>query len=272
MKVAFIGFREAGPAFAEPMVRRGARAAVFDLASLEPGGAEAQRILCARAGAAHSGSLAAALDGAQLVVTAGAAVGAAREAAAHLRTGQTYVDLNSGAPATKVAVREAMAQSGATFVEGVAMGRVAEGALPPVLLSGPTADALASTLTDLGWDARSAGAAWGAASTVKLLRSVVVKGLEALLTEAFAGAARADAAQALTDTLGDWAPGIDWRDIAPYHLGRVRVHGARRAQELTECAALLAELGLEAHAVRGAAETQARWAGRAHPAVPGDVS
>ena len=268
MRAAFIGFSEAGPAFAEAMITRGAEVRAFDLRSLDPETAPEQRRLCARVGAAHSGSLAAAVEGAGLVistVTAAAALPVAREAAIHLTGAQVYLDLNSVAPGTKLAVRDALAATGARVVEGVAMGRIAEGRLPPVLMSGPHAADLAPRLAALGWDARDVGPDWGAAPAAKMLRSVMVKGFEALLVEAFAAADAAGAADPLLGTLSDWLPGIDWASLVPYHRGRVRRHGARRAAELEECARFLEALGVPAPTTRAAARTQADWSGRPDP-------
>ena len=259
MKIAFIGFSEAGPGFASVMVRHGATVTAFDLRSLDPDTAGNQRAVTARVGAVHSGSMAAAVSGAELVistVTASAALPVAQQAAPLLTPEQWYFDLNSIAPATKLAVRDALAPSKATFVEGVAMGRITEGLLPPVLLSGPQAPALAGRLSALGMEAFVASTAWGAAPAAKLLRSVVVKGIEAVLSEAFEAAARADAVDPLLRTLSDWMPTTDWQGFTGYHLGRMAAHGQRRAAELRECAALLETLGTAAPTTRGAAARQ----------------
>ncbi|WP_224815958.1 DUF1932 domain-containing protein [Hasllibacter sp. MH4015] len=265
MKVAFIGFSEAGPAFADVMIRNGAEVRAFDLRSLDPETAVDQRARTARVGAKHSGSMAAAFDSAELIfstVTASAAFAVARDAAQHLTQTQIFCDLNSVAPATKLAIRDAITPSGARFVEAVAMGRTAEGRLPPLLLAGPHAATLAPILLQLGIDAAVAGEEWGAAATVKLLRSVVVKGVEAVLSEAIEGAETIGATPALFHTLSDWAPGIDWPTFSAYHLNRVAKHGTRRGAELRECAALLKSLGVDAPTTSGAAERQSNMAGR----------
>ncbi|KIT16250.1 NAD(P)-binding domain-containing protein [Jannaschia aquimarina] len=258
MIVAFIGFSEAGPAFAEAMVGNGAEVRAFDLRSLDARQAEAQAALCARVGAAHSGSLAAALDGADLVVstvTAGAALRVARDAAPLLAAEACYLDMNSISPDGKRAVGDAVAPN--AFVEGVAMGRIAEGKLPRVLLSGPGSAIWAERLAALGWSAKSAGEAWGAAPKAKLLRSVMVKGFEALLVEAFEGARAESLEPVLLETLADWIPELDWPAFTSYHLGRVAKHGPRRAEELRECAAMLEQMGRSVTMSARAAEIMA---------------
>lgn len=268
MKIAFIGFSEAGPAFADVMARHGATVAAFDLRSLDQETAAEQRAHTARVGARHSGSMAAAIEGAEIVistVTASAALRVAQDAAAHLTPAQVYCDLNSVSPATKLTIRDAVLPTGARYVEAVAMGRTAEGRLPPLLLSGPDAENLAAQLSKMGLAVSVAGPDWGAAPAAKLFRSVVVKGMEAVLSEAFDAAARKDAVEPLIATLSDWVPGIDWRDFVTYHLGRVSKHGKRRAAELRECAAFLEDLGVSASATAGAAERQAQMADKDLP-------
>lgn len=259
MNITFIGFSEAGPAFADVMIRGGAAVTAFDLRSLDPETAAEQRAHTARVGARHSGSMAAAIANADVVistVTASAALAVAQEAAGYLEEGQCYCDLNSVSPGTKLAIRDAIAPSGASFVEAVAMGRTAEGRLPPLLLSGQFAPALARSLSKLGIDVTVAGTEWGAAPAAKLLRSVVVKGFESIISEALEAAARTDAIDPLLDTLSDWMPGVDWPTVTKYHLNRMKKHGTRRAAELRECADFLTALDVSASTTTGAAIRQ----------------
>lgn len=259
MNITFIGFSEAGPAFADVMIRGGATVTAFDIRSLDPETAAEQRAHTARVGARHSGSMAAAIANADLVistVTASSALAVSKEAATHLKENQCYCDLNSVSPATKLAIRDAVIPSGATFVEAVAMGRTAEGRLPPLLLSGQFAPTLAQSLGKLGIDVSVAGREWGAAPAAKLLRSVVVKGFEAVMSEAIEAAIRTDSLEPLFGTLSDWLPGVDWADFARYHIGRMEKHGVRRAAELRECAEFLDALGVSTATTLGASVRQ----------------
>lgn len=259
MRAAFIGFSEAGSAFARSAVQHGAFVSAFDLRSLDAATAGRQTALCARVGVECHDHLASALAGADIVVstvTAGAALAVAQDAAHAMTADQVFLDLNSVSPATKSEIRDTLRPFGIRFVEGVAMGRVVEDQLPPVLLSGPFADGILLQLRAMGWPVENAGRAWGTAPAVKLLRSAVVKGMEALLVEAFGGAARVGGTAPLLATLGDWLPGVDWPEFARYHLERVARHGRRRSEELAECAAFLDEIGAASAAVRGAAQTQ----------------
>ena len=54
-------------------------------------------------------------------------------------------------------------------------------------------------------------------------------------------------------------PGIDWRKLATYNLERTVAHGARRAAEMYELAATVAELGLDPFVTEGIAK-RIEWA------------
>jgi hypothetical protein len=77
-----------------------------------------------------------------------------------------------------------------------------------------------------------------------MMRSVVIKGLEALTTECLVAARRAGVEDAVIESLQASDPGIDWRSRASYNFDRMMVHGNRRAAEMREVAATLRELGL----------------------------
>ena len=97
----------------------------------------------------------------------------------------------------------------------------------------------------LGMRARIAGTGVGAAAAIKMARSVIVKGIEALTLECFLAAARAGVVDEVANSLKNNYPGLDWSKIVPYNLERLAVHGERRAAEMEEVADTLRELGVE---------------------------
>lgn len=247
--IALIGFGEAGHGIGRGLAAE-AEVAVraYDVRFV---GADARALLAkahAARVAAHE-ALADALDGAGIVlsmVVGSAAVAAGAAAAPHLTTGQVYVDLNSVSPATKRAVEQAVAASGARFVEAAVMARVApHGHRVPLLLAGRAARPLAARLNAVGMNARAVGEEIGQASANKMLRSILIKGIEALLIECLVAARRCGIVERILDSAGETFPGIDWRATASYHLGRTAAHGARRVTEMQEAAQTLAELDLE---------------------------
>ena len=115
----------------------------------------------------------------------------------------------------------------------------------PLLLAGPHAEAIAPLLAALDMRASVAGPRVGAAAAIKMIRSVIMKGIEALTLECFLAAARAGVVDEVAASLKNNYPGLDWAKIIRYNLERMASHGERRAAEMEEVAATLRELGVE---------------------------
>jgi 3-hydroxyisobutyrate dehydrogenase-like beta-hydroxyacid dehydrogenase len=114
-----------------------------------------------------------------------------------------------------------------------------------MLLAGIAAAAVAPTLAALGMRASIAGPEIGAAAAIKMVRSVMIKGIEALTLECFLAAARAGVIDEVANSMKNNYPGLDWAKIVPYNLERMANHGERRAAEMEEAADTLRELGVE---------------------------
>jgi 3-hydroxyisobutyrate dehydrogenase-like beta-hydroxyacid dehydrogenase len=85
----------------------------------------------------------------------------------------------------------------------------------------------------------------GHAAAIKMIRSVMIKGIEALTLECFLAASRAGVLEEVTASMKNNYPSLDWTKIAEYNLERMASHGERRAAEMEESAATLRELGLD---------------------------
>ena len=114
-----------------------------------------------------------------------------------------------------------------------------------MLLAGPHAAAVAPVLGALGMRVTVAGAEIGAAAAIKMVRSVMIKGIEALTLECFLAAARAGVVDEVAASMKNNYPGLDWAKVVPYNLERMASHGERRAAEMEEVADTLRELGVE---------------------------
>ena len=240
-RLAFIGFGEAARAFAGSVARTGLRdLAAFDV---KPGLDAALRDNCVQ-----GGDRAAVLRSAGLVwclVTADQADTAADQCAAHLETGALWFDGNSCAPGTKAHAAALIDGAGGRYVDVAIMAPVQPlRARVPVLLAGPHADAAARALTDLGMNPTVVGDRVGQASTIKMLRSVMIKGIEALTAECLLAARRAGVDGAVLASLQASDPGFDWEARSGYSLERMAVHGRRRAAEMREVARTLRDLDL----------------------------
>jgi 3-hydroxyisobutyrate dehydrogenase-like beta-hydroxyacid dehydrogenase len=228
--------------------------------------------LGARPGADHGE----ACRGADIVVsavTADQAVAAGLQCAPHLQAGQVYIDLNSVSPATKADVAAGLATSGADFIEWAVMAPVAEpGIRVPILAGGPRAAEIAERLNPLGMDITAVADTIGVASATKLCRSIVIKGMEALMVDLSMVTARNGVLPAVLASLTASYPGMDWAKLVEVMPGRVRRHGVRRAAEMREVARMMAEAGLDGALAEAIADRHAAHAGRNEalpaPAMP----
>ncbi len=191
--------------------------------------------------------LAASADTIISAVTADQAVAAARQNAPFLTPGHLYADLNSVSPKAKEQVAEAVTTSGANFCEIAVMGPIPPYAhKAPLLLGASGAPRFQELFAPFGMRMEIVSTdVVGRAAAVKMFRSIVYKGIEALLFECVLGAGEYEAEERVFASLKESLPGVDWKKLADYMVGRVVVHGERRAREMDEVAKTLEELGIE---------------------------
>lgn len=259
--IALVGFGEAGHAFASGWARpQAGRPRAYDLKLRDATASVTVRERCADAGVEPVVEPGAALDGAGLifsVVTADQALEAARVCAPHLNPGAYWLDCNSCAPQTKQQAAALIEAAGGRYVDVAVMAPVyPKRHQVPLLLAGPHATAAAGLIERLGMRPSVSGSKVGDASSIKMLRSVMIKGLEALTTECLLAARRAGVEDAVLASLQASDPGFDWRARGAYNLERMMVHGARRAAEVEEVCATLRGLGLPDWMSRGTVEWQ----------------
>lgn len=264
-KIALIGFGEAAQAFALGWSRPpGVVVTAYDLKLLEPSSAQSLRKRCEDAAVVPQADAAKALAGAELVfslVTADQALAAARAARSHLQEKALWLDCNSCAPQTKEEAAGLLEAVGARYVDVAVMAPVhPKGHQVPLLLAGPNADEAGRLLVQLDMRPQLTGQKIGNASSIKMLRSVMVKGLEALTAECLLAARRAGVEEEVLASLQASDPGIDWRSRGAYNLERMMVHGARRAAEMEEVCLTLQGLGLPDWMSRGTVQWQGRIA------------
>jgi 3-hydroxyisobutyrate dehydrogenase-like beta-hydroxyacid dehydrogenase len=257
--VCFIGFGEAGQALATGLKQAGVRQlSAWDILFPEAAG-EKIRAAAEASGVRRGSSAADAIAGADIVlaaVTAASSLDAAVAAKPHMRADQFYLDINSVSPGRKQETAAAV-DSAVRYVDVAVMAPV-HPALhkTPMLLAGPHAAALAPILAALDMSVAIAGETIGAAAAIKMVRSVMVKGLEALTLECFLAARVAGVEDQVTASLSKSYPGIDWPKMVEYNLERMANHGIRRAHEMEEVADTLRELGVDPHITAGTIKRQ----------------
>jgi 3-hydroxyisobutyrate dehydrogenase-like beta-hydroxyacid dehydrogenase len=244
VRIGLIGLGEAGAAIAAGLrEEQGLGVAAYDA---NPGDVVRQR--ADAVGVELVDDLAALASRAEVLIclaSAKVAVAIAEQVAPHLGVHHLYADWNSAGPGTKRIVGDLVRKSGAAYVDGAVMAAVPpQRHRVPVLLSGDGAARLAELLTPLGMQLEVLGDQPGQASAVKMFRSLLVKGLEALLLECAVGAQAYGATERVLASMNGTLPTEDWRTLAAYLLQRTVVHGARRAEELRQAAGTLEEVGV----------------------------
>jgi 3-hydroxyisobutyrate dehydrogenase-like beta-hydroxyacid dehydrogenase len=258
-RTSFIGFGEAGQAIAAGLREDG----VVDIAAwdiLFPDASGAKLIEAAKAsGVRIAASAADTVRNAEIViaaVTAASSYEAAQSVVGHLRGNPLYLDVNSVSPGRK--------QATATLLDGKA--RYVDVAIvsaiqparhkSPMMLAGPHAAATEPILRALGMKTQVVGDEVGAAAAIKMIRSVMIKGIEALTLECFLAATRAGVFEQVAASLGNNYPTLDWSQLAEYNIERMASHGIRRAAEMREVADTLRELGVKPLMTAGTIERQ----------------
>lgn len=251
--IAFIGFGEAAMAFCDGLP---GKAIGYDICI----GETAKQADFARHNVLAAASNAQAAANAPLIlslVTADKTLAAAQDTATSLSQGALYCDMNSVAPDTKRAAAAVIEAAGGRYVDVAVMAPVmpARRAVP-LLVSGPHAAQASTALARFGFNPRAIAGDVGNASTVKMIRSVLVKGLEALTAECFLAAEAAGVTDEVAASLNASWPGTDWAAKADYNLERMLVHGLRRAAEMEEVVRTLETLGAGSAMSRAAAQRQ----------------
>ena len=260
--IGIVGFGEVGSIFARDLHATGlvSRITVFDTAPAACERAKAAGFTVAGT-AAEVGRQSDMVSGIVFVcVTAGSDLDAASALAAGVGRAPLVVDVNSVSPSTKQAAARVIEAAGGRYVEAAVMTSVPpKGLASPMLLGGPHREALIAVGRPLGMNLTAYSEDIGVASSVKMCRSVMIKGLEALTTECLLAARHYGVEQAVLASLGDTLPHQDWPGLARYVISRALLHGKRRAEEMREVARTVEEAGIEPLLSRSIAERQ-DWA------------
>lgn len=267
MNIAIIGFGEVGHILAQDLADH--RLKVYDILFADP---RSWPVVSAKAlGVPVATDAAAAVRGSELVisaVTAGNALAAARAAAPGLAAGAWFLDLNSVSPGTKTAAAHVIEQAGGRFIEAAVMSPFPPRRLSsPMLLGGPHAPDFLGLAREIGFEGAGVFSdTVGGASATKMCRSMMIKGVEALVTESLLTARHYGVEDVVLDSLSDLLPVGDWEALADYMIARSLEHGARRAEEMAEAARTAEEAGVEPVMSRAIARRQS-WAGARHGAL-----
>jgi 3-hydroxyisobutyrate dehydrogenase-like beta-hydroxyacid dehydrogenase len=259
--VGLVGYGEVGRILAEDLRKQDVSVTAYDLKlhSDQTGGAlrDHAGVHGVKLVSSHA-DLAAQSDFIVSAVTASQAVPVAQACAPTVKSGAWYLDFNSASPGAKQRAAALIDGKGGRYVEGAVMTSIPPYRIKvPLLLGGADAGELAPLLAELGFDAKLASDKLGVASAVKMCRSVMIKGLEAMVIESFTTARAYGVEDAVLASLKETFPGIDWEKQGAYFFQRVIEHGRRRSEEVREVAETVREIGLAPWSAQGTAERQA---------------
>lgn len=258
-RISFIGFGEAGQAIASGLRETGIeQIAAWDILFPEAAGAKL-KAAGEKFGVRLAASAADAVADTDLVisaVTAASSLEAARSVAPHLKGNPYYLDINSVSPGRKTDTA-ALLEGKARYVDVAVIAPIHPARhKTPLLIAGPHAEAIAPLLEEMEMKLKIVSRDTGKAAAIKMIRSVMIKGIEALTLECFLAASRADLLEEVTASLKNNYPTLDWTKIADYNIERMANHGERRAAEMEESAVTLRELGLDPLMVEGTVKRQ----------------
>jgi 3-hydroxyisobutyrate dehydrogenase-like beta-hydroxyacid dehydrogenase len=258
--VGLVGYGEVGRILAEDLRKQDVKVAAYDTKLRNDQAGGALRDHASSHGVALTAShadLAATSDFVISAVTASQALPVAQACAPAVKRDAWFLDFNSASPGAKQRAADLIDGGGGRYVEGAVMTSIPPKRIKvPLLLGGAGAAELAPLLVQLGFDAKVASAELGIASAVKMCRSIMIKGMEAMVIEAFTTARGYGVEDAVLASLKETFPGIDWEKQGAYFFQRVIEHGRRRSEEVREVAETVREIGLSPWSAQGTAERQ----------------
>jgi 3-hydroxyisobutyrate dehydrogenase-like beta-hydroxyacid dehydrogenase len=280
--LAVIGFGEAGRILAGGLCASGRfDVCAYDILVHDPAARGSMLTAAVERHVTMAESHREAIRGARIIVsavTAASSTDVAREAASALTPGQIFADLNSVSPGTKRANAKLIEGAGGHYVDVAVMAPLPPyGLKVPILLGGTKAADLAARLAPAGMKFEVVADDIGTASAIKMCRSVMIKGIEALIVESLLGARHYGVEERVLASLEETFPQMKWDERADYLVSRVVVHGRRRAAEMREVAVTIEEAGLEPFMASATAKCQDRIsdlvdAGAGSRAVSSDFS
>lgn len=247
-RVSFIGFGEAGQAIASGLREAGIeRIAVWDILFPQAAGAKL-KAAGEKFGVRLADSAADAVRDADMVisaVTAASSLEAARSVEPHLAGKPYYLDINSVSPGRKQATAKLLGEK-VRYVDVAVIAPIHPARhKTPLLIAGPHADEISPLLSEMEMQLKIVPGDTGQAAAIKMIRSVMIKGMEALTLECYLAASRAGLLEEVIASMKNNYPTLDFGKMGDYNIERMASHGERRAAEMEESSVTLRELGLD---------------------------
>lgn len=262
-RVCLLGFGEVGQSLVTDLRNAGIAAiTAYDVLFKDPASAPSKAAAAADVLVGRDAKQAVAdADLVICAVTAAQDIAAAQSVAGAMKSWAYFLDVNSVSPGMKQQAAAMIESGGARYVEAAIMSPISpKSAASPMLFGGPHAAEFLPLAQRLGFtSAEVFSNEIGKASAAKMCRSVMIKGMEALLTESLLSARHYGVETTVLDSLRNLFPGENWPVLARYMISRSLIHGRRRAEEMREVAKTVSEAGLDSHMSAASAQRQ-DWA------------
>jgi len=266
MRVGFIGFGGAGYGLAKGLKQAGlADISFFDSLRETPPHGDVIRRHALETGAISKENIAGLIHAAEIViscVTGSVALAVAEQAAACLKPGHLFVDVNTASPRTMEAVGAVIQSTGAAFADVAMMGAVpAFLNRVPCLASGNGAERFKTAMGPYGMDITCVGGIPGQASAIKMFRSIFMKGLLALLMEMLSATHQYQVDAVVLSSIAKTMEKSAFLEIVRLQMAKGVISAERMSHEMDAVVATLTEMGLPA-VMASATREKLKWCSR----------
>lgn len=248
LTIGLVGFGEAGLAFAEGWKPLGLKISTYDVKLDDQHSADVISKRCQSAGVLVCHTIGETIGNADIVfsfVTADQAHVAAENCGSLGKKDSLYFDCNSCSPETKRKSAALLEDTGFRYVDAAVMAPVHPRLhQTPINICGDHCASAKEIADRLEMSVTAIDGPVGTTSSIKMIRSIMMKGFEAVMMECVLAGCKAGVDDQVLDSLDKTYPGFDFKQKAGYMMERVMVHGERRAAEMREVAQTLEELGM----------------------------
>lgn len=164
----------------------------------------------------------------------------------YLRAGMIYADVTASTPELKQKIWQVIKNKGVLFSDFAMMGP-----LPlnrhkvPVFASGNGTQALIDLMSPFGMIIKKVGEEPGEASAIKLIRSIYMKGVAALMIEMLQASEYYNVSERVISSVADTINSTDFVSTMNRLVTGTAIHSKRRSDELKGSIQMLDEMGLD---------------------------
>lgn len=252
-RIGVIGFGEVGQAFVPNILKKTDNVYVYDILLEEEDNRLAAQIEKVGAKIAKdNGEIAETCDLIFSLVPSASATDVAREVGQKIKEGSVFLDLTTSTPQIKLTNEQLIQARGGIYVDIAIMSTVAsERHRVPLLISGEHSEQIKDFLEDYGFNGEAISRPTGAAASIKLIRSIFMKGFEALMLETMITAEKYGVREEVLDSISTTVRNNGFRGLAELSMRTHMIHKQRRYKEVGDSLSLIKEADLRPYVTEG---------------------